>query len=288
MTATAERPLDTQNSRFQFPPTLSAKHVGELEKRSISKDFALASCVRTAADNELRALNFQASLAADQRGKGLQGLCFTYRDIRTGEEVAWRIKPDTPFMMGDGRQAKYLSRIGDRVRAYFPHTSTADMFENTKVNAVITEGEFKALAIAEALGKAATKPFLTLGLQGVNGGWHREKHVVPTADGGKERRSFGPASLIDDLEAVSWHKRTVYIVFDSDVGSRMQASEFKRSKYSGAWGAEYILAGLLRAQGAEVRIVLIPDLASGESKTGADDYIARHGPFEFLKLLWNS
>jgi hypothetical protein len=32
-----------------------------LRKRAISKEFALASGVRTAADNELRELNFQAS-----------------------------------------------------------------------------------------------------------------------------------------------------------------------------------------------------------------------------------
>ena len=49
-------------SPFKFPPSLSARHEEELRKRGIGKEFALASGVRTAADNELRELNFQASL----------------------------------------------------------------------------------------------------------------------------------------------------------------------------------------------------------------------------------
>ncbi len=38
----------------KFPPSLSAKHEGELRKRAISKEFALASGVRTAADKAFR------------------------------------------------------------------------------------------------------------------------------------------------------------------------------------------------------------------------------------------
>ncbi|MBN2321959.1 MAG: DUF3854 domain-containing protein, partial [Acidobacteria bacterium] len=86
--------------------------------------------------------------------------------------------------MSDGSHPKYLSRIGDKVRAYFPHTTTLNMLSDPKVNVVITEGEYKTLAIAEALQKAEQKrKFAVIGLQGVNGGWHREKQVVPTADG---------------------------------------------------------------------------------------------------------
>jgi len=275
-------------SPFRFPPSLSAKHEEELRKRAISREFALASGVRTAADNELRELNFQASLPCEERSKGLQGICFPYVDLDLMAEAAWRIKPDTGFTLADGSHPKYLSRIGDRVRAYFPHTTTRELLADPKVNAVITEGEYKALAIAEALEKAEPKrKFAVIGLQGVNGGWHRERHVVPTADGGHEKRPVGPPGLIDDLQAVEWKKRTVYVCFDSDVASRKHASAFKQSKYAGAWGAEFVLAELLRARGAEVRIVEIPDGGDSE-KVGADDYIARHGRYAFLKLLWNN
>jgi len=65
-TAGKPRPV----SPFRFPPSLSARHEEELRKRAISREFALASGVRTAADNELRELNFQASLPARNGGRG--------------------------------------------------------------------------------------------------------------------------------------------------------------------------------------------------------------------------
>jgi hypothetical protein len=71
------------------------------------------------------------------------------------------------------------------------------------------------------------------------------------------------------------------------VASRKHASAFKQSKYAGAWGVEFVLGELLRAQGAEFRIVDIPDNGNGE-KVGPDDYIAKNGQHAFLKLLWNN
>jgi len=68
---------------------------------------------------------------------------------------------------------------------------------------------------AEALQKSEPKrKFVVIGLQGVNIGWHRDKQVVPTADGGHEKKPTGPPHLIDDLQSVEWNKRTVYICFD--------------------------------------------------------------------------
>src|SRR5512136_3151864 len=167
------------SSPFRFPPSLSARHEEELRKRAISKEFALASGIRTAADNELRELNFQASLPHEERSKGLQGICFPYVDLELKSEASWRIKPDTAFTLSDGSHPKYLSRVGDKVRAYFPHTTTLEMLSDPKVNAVITEGEYKALSIAEALQKTEPRrKFAVIGLQGVNGGWHRDRQVV--------------------------------------------------------------------------------------------------------------
>ncbi len=243
---------------------------------------------RTLADNEARDLNFQASLPTAERGKGLQGICFPYRDPSTGEAASWRLKPDTPFLMSDGDKAKYLSRLGDKPHGFFPHTTTSAMLEEPKINAVITEGEYKALSIAQALSSASgNRKFAVIGLAGVNGGWCRDKVTVPTPEGGRERKPVGAPHLIDDLDRIERRRRRVYICFDSDVASRKHASAFKQSKHSGAWGAEFVLAELLRARGAEVRIVEIPDDDAGE-KVGADDYIAQNGPYAFLKLMWNN
>jgi hypothetical protein len=108
------------------------------------RDFALASGVRTAADNELRELYFQASLPREERSKGMQGICFPYVDLELKAEAAWRIKPDTTFTMSDGSHPKYLSRVGDKVRAYFPHTTTLQRLSDPKVNIVITEGGYES------------------------------------------------------------------------------------------------------------------------------------------------
>jgi hypothetical protein len=268
---------------FEFPPSLQPKHIEELRKRGISPEFAIASSVRSAADNELRRLNFEASLPVDQRKQGLQGLCFEYRDPWTGGPLTWRLRPDARFDI-DGKPAKYLSRLGDSLRPFFPHTTTAELLADPKAEAIITEGEFKALAIAENLGPLSKKPLAVIGLAGVNGGWHREKRIVAHADGGHEKKSFGAPRLIVELERIEWRGKRTWIVFDSDVASPRHATEFKRSKYSGAIGAEYTLAELLRARGAEVRIVEIPDGGAGE-KVGADDYIAHHGSHAFFRLF---
>ena len=69
------------SSRFTVPGSLTPRHAEELKKRGISADFAIRSGVRTAADNELRDLGFGAALPLEERKKGLQGICFEYRDL---------------------------------------------------------------------------------------------------------------------------------------------------------------------------------------------------------------
>ena len=113
-------------SPFRFPPSLSAKHEEELRKRGISREFALASGVRSAADNELLDLNFQASLPHEERKKGLQGICFAYVDLELKAEATWRIKPDTTFRrVGNGRVLENsVVPNGTRYRIFFPFPGT--------------------------------------------------------------------------------------------------------------------------------------------------------------------
>jgi hypothetical protein len=85
-------------SGFKFPPEIIQRHREELKKRGISPEFAMQSKVRTAADNELRELGFDASLPAEERKKGLQGICFEYRDL-AGNTTSYRIKPDLAFSL---------------------------------------------------------------------------------------------------------------------------------------------------------------------------------------------
>jgi len=278
--------MSSATSPWKFPATIEPKHAAELSKRGISAEFAIAAGVRSIADNEARTIGFAASLPHDQNKQGLQGICFSYCDLATRAEVSWRLKPDQKFSL-NGSAAKYLSRAGDQVRAYYPHTTTPEHAKDPKINLVLTEGEYKTLAIAEKIIPIASRPTCVIGLQGVNGAWHRDKTTVTRPDGTKETKKEGAPHLIDDLAAWDWKKRVVYIVFDSDLATKKNAEEFKRSQRSGAWGAEYTLAQLLRAQGAEVRIVVLPPKLDG-AKYGSDDYIVERGAHEFLKLIYNN
>ncbi len=235
----------------QFEPSLEPHHIELLLKRGISEEFALQSHVRTLMDNEARNLGFLSSIPSDQRKNGLQGLGFEFVNPLNDQESTWRLRPDTKFTLNT-KEAKYLSRKGDPVRVFYPHTTTSEQLENAKVPLVITEAELKAVSIAENLEKIQ-KSFAVIGLSGVNGGWGREKDSVPLPDGTHTKKSRGPARLIPDLDGIEWKKRTVYVCFDSDIGTAKHASLFKRSKYQGAMGAEHILAELLRARGADVR-----------------------------------
>ena len=279
------KPRDAAEVLFKFdhPPVIDdVAHVEVLKARGISVEFALASGISSRCDNELRKVGFGAGLSGTVRNSPMQGICITYIDPWTKLEVARRLRPDTPFILGD-KPAKYVSRVGDHAHVFFPADVTTEQLEDTKIPIVITEAEFKALAIAEAF-RSIKKKWAAIGLAGVNGGWHREKEIVTKSDGSHEKQSHGPAMLIDDLKRIEWKGRQVCIVFDSDVGTPKHAVEFKRSKHAGAMGAEHILAELIRTRGGDVRIVVIPHPMNGE-KVGADDFIVAHGAFAFYRLI---
>lgn len=274
-------------SKLKYAPMLISPHKEALKKRAISPEFAMAAGARTMTDDEAQSLSFDASISVDQRRKGLNGISFAYCDPATREERSYRLKPDARFDI-QGSTAKYINRKGDPLRIYFPHSTTAEMLQDTSFSMVITEGEFKTLSIAENLPKAAPgKRYAVIGLSGVNGGWQRGKYQTYHPDGSREEKSHGNPHLIEDFDLIKLTNRTVYVVFDSDVGRKKHAELFKKSKYQGAIGAEHILVTLLRARGAEVRIVQLPDEHEDE-KTGADDFIASHGPGEFLKVMHNN
>jgi len=269
---------------FEHPQTIDPNHIEVLAKRAISKDFALASHLSTRYDNEVRKVGFGSGYSGSAKSEPLQGLCITFVDPWTKEAVAYRLRPDTPLSI-DGKPAKYLSRTGEKQHLFFPHTSTAERLEDAKIPMVIAEAELKALAVAENL-EAMKKPFAVVGLTGVNGAWGRAKESVMLPEGGHEKQNHGPAKLISDFDKIAFKNRLVYIVFDSDVGTPKHAADFKKSKHSGAMGAEHVLAELLRSKGADVRIVVIPHPDTGD-KVGIDDYIAANGPWKFYTLLLN-
>lgn len=265
---------------------LRPQHEEEIRRRGLSTEFCIKSGCRSVADNEARALGFEAVLPIDQRKNGLQGILFSYRTLDGSGDPLPRLRPDTAPLL-DGKPAKYLSRKGEASRPFYPHTTLPEHAKNPNFNVLITEGEFKALSMAEHLLPIASRVTTVIGLNGVNGGWTRDRVVVDKPDGSRETKKAGAIHLTPALGMWEWKGRTVYIVYDSDVGTARHASEFKKSPASGAWGAEFQLAKLLRAKGAEVRIVEIPHPLDG-GKLGIDDYILRYGKHAGLALIYNN
>lgn len=268
-----------------FEPSLSRRHAEEISKRGLSPEFCEKSGVSSIADNEARSLGFESVLPHDQRREGLQGILFRYRGMN-GKPPIPRLRPDRAPLI-DGKPAKYLSRKGEGTHPFYPHTTLPEHQTNSSFNVFLTEGEFKALSLAQHLDQIVSRKTAVIGLQGVNGGWTRDKTVVTKADGTKETKRSGAVHLTEGLQCWQWKNRTVYIIFDSDVGAARHASEFKKNQSAGAWGAEATLAKLLRAAGADVRIVEIPHPLDG-GKLGIDDYIQRFGPHNALSLIYNN
>ena len=127
-----------------------------------------------------------------------------FRDA-TGEflnkPICIRIKPDKPRTI-KGKLVKYESPIGQPNRAYFP-LGIASALADPTAPLVITEGEKKAC-------KATLEGIPTIGLVGVDC-WSKKRDLDP-----KTKRKIGHRKLLEELEAIHWRRRIVYIIFDSD------------------------------------------------------------------------
>jgi hypothetical protein len=180
------------------------------------------------------------------RANGLRtrdgALEFPYRDLRGNVNCFCRRRPHKPSVI-DGKPAKYVQPKGSGPRAYFPVASLR-LLRDGRSPVYITEGEKKALALAQ-LGLAAV---------GIGGVWC-----------GCKKDS---AELIDDLAAVPWEGRAVYIVFDYDAKPQTRRDvEAARTR---------LARGLKAARGGDIYNVELPPGAGG-AKQGIDDFLTARG-----------
>ena len=146
---------------------------------------------------------------------------------------------------------RYLQPPDTGVRAYLPRTRNVNWLEvmnDPEVALIITEGEFKALS-------ACLHGYPTIGLGGVEN-WRSAKARKP---------------LIDDLSAVNWKGRNLYICYDSDVATKPQVAEASRR-----------LAEELGARGARVFDAGLP---ASPDKVGLDDFLRDRGTKALEKHL---
>lgn len=173
-----------------------------------------------------------------------------YRDLSGETNCFARTRPHNPRYK-DGKPVKYEQPKGSPPRAYFPVASLP--FINDALSDIyLPEGELKALCLSQ----------LGVGAVGIGGVWCAFK---------KQSNE-----LIDDLAAISWRGRRVFIVFDYDAKAETRRHvDAARKK----------LAKALRKLGAsEVYSVQLPPGPNGD-KQGVDDYIVANGANAFRKLV---
>jgi Domain of unknown function (DUF3854)/Domain of unknown function (DUF927) len=169
------------------------------------------------------------------------------------------VKPDRPRDREDkpGKAVKYENPRGKPNRAYIPAGARAALADPA-ADLFLTEGCKKALA-------ATQFGFACLSTPGV-WGW-----CLPRPK--KNGKGYGPFKLIADLAAIDWKGRRAYLAFDSDLATNPNVA-----------AAEWKLAVVLRALGADARVVRLPAEPDG-SKNGLDDYLARRGPDALRELI---
>lgn len=180
-------------------------------------------------------------------------LVLTYHD-EAGQPLAFhRVRYFDPPEVGGVRKKaiRYQQPRGTAPEIYLPRVPGHDWsatLTDPQVPLVITEGEIKSLSVMWNTGLAA------MGLGGVFM-FADNKLVLPL------------------LERTAWERRRVFIVFDSDIDSKI-----------GVQLAEARLAQWLLRHRAVVHTCRLPPAADGR-KQGADDFIAANGAEAFLTAL---
>jgi putative DNA primase/helicase len=233
---------------------LRPTHLDYLRARGLTD----ATIYHSHVHSESNAANLNRILNRSDAAKLGDCLKIPFLDLAGKPNCFARVRLGTPLTDKDGDPIKFLSPVGGTNQPYIP-AGVGPALPDPTIPLILTEGEVKALAATQA-------GFPAIGLIGVYGG---QKARPKGPDG----RKTGPRELIPGLAAVAWKGRKVFISFDSDAVTNRNVKL-----------AEYHLAAMLQAAGADVRIVRLPAEPDG-GKNGLDDYLVRYGADDFRRLV---
>jgi hypothetical protein len=238
-----------------------------LERRWITRDLAVAAGIR-----RVDSVTGAEFVGRRDYGDGkYAGLLIPYAMPGTDFVREYRLRRDHPDIEGDKNgklkeRGKYLSPPGGANLIYFPPNTPPGLLISKDVPIIITEGEFKTLALWRLANWEADKPrFLPIGLAGV---WNWRGTVgKTTGPNGDRRDEKGP---IRDLDRILWDGRRIVIAFDADA-----------DKNDSVEAAKAQLSRECRIRGAEVACIAW-DIAQGN---GIDDLLAAVGPEKVLEII---
>jgi len=243
---------------------LTDADLANLARRWIDRDTAESARIRRVDSNTGRLLIGRRDHAS------YEGLALPYFFPGESRVREWRLRRDQPDIeYKDGKpkeRGKYMSPPGRSNMGYFVPGISQDLLQDVSIPVIVTEGEFKTLALWRLANHESTAPrFMPFGLAGV---WNWRGTVGKTTGPNGGRRDV--KGVIPDIDIVSWEGRRVIIAFDADADKNEQV-EIARN----------LLARELRMRGAEVAFIAW-DIAQGK---GVDDLLANVGPEKVLELI---
>src|ERR1019366_4637739 len=245
-------------------PALTDADYASLAGRWIDSELATAAKIRRVDSGTGR------SLVGRQDHASYEGLAIPYFLPGESRIREWRLRRDHPEIeYKDGKpraRGKSLSPPGRKNMIYFVPGISLDLVKAVATPVIVTEGEFKTLALWRLANHDSIAPrFLPIGLGGV---WNWRGTIGKTTGPNGDRRDV--KGVIPDLDLVTWEGRRVIIAFDADAEKNEQVEIARKH-----------LARELRMRGAEVAFVTW-DIAQGK---GIDDLLAALGPEKVLALL---
>ncbi len=172
--------------------------------------------------------------------------------IPYGESLS-RVRLDEPLKTAKGKPRKYFAPSGSLIELYIPK-SVKSILNDSSVPLCITEGEFKALKLAQ-------EGIYCLGLSGV-WGFSRDKKLLP------------------DFDNIVLKDRHITIILDSDAITETYGAN------QNVFTAGMRLAEELMKRGSMVYLGVLPKIDSLD-KTGADDFIVARGVEAFKEWAGN-
>jgi predicted P-loop ATPase len=250
----------------QFGSNLTSDDYAQLTDRAIPQQLANDAGIRRVASHEAREM-------FGRRKGDLGGLLIPNLFPGEGSVREYRLRLDNPELEhrtdGTARErGKYIQPPERRNILYFPPPVPAGMLVDTSKPVLMTEGEFKALALWNVANHNALEPrFMPVSVPGV---WSFRGTVGKTANARGERVDV--KGIIPDIDRIVWKGRPVIIAFDADVEQNPKVR-----------AARWHLTVALMERGATVGL-LEWQMVDGK---GIDDRIAKIGPDRVLEDISN-
>ena len=234
-----------------------------LRRRAISRSLADASGIR-------RVDSLTGRQMFGRRKGDLAGLIIPNIFPGEGSIREYRLRLDNPELEYkiDGttkERGKYIQPPERRNILYFPPPMRDELLTDSSKPVVITEGEFKALALWELATEAGEPRFVPVSVPGV---WSFRGTVGKATNARGERVDV--KGVIPDVDRIVWKERSVVIAFDADAEHNPKVR-----------AARVQLTAALIERGAKVGLL---EWSIEEGK-GIDDHIAKVGASRVLEKI---